>query len=59
MPIYFKVLSAVPPLEILAHRVIWAMGLLLLLARQQKALGQVARRSGPRGRWPCWPRRPP
>ncbi len=41
MPIYFKLLAAVPPLELLAHRVIWAMGLLLLLARQQKALGQV------------------
>lgn len=41
MPIYFKVLSAVPPLEMLSHRVIWAMGLLLLLARQQQALGQV------------------
>lgn len=31
MPVFFKLLSAVPALEIIAHRVIWAVPLLLLI----------------------------
>ena len=42
-PIYFKALARVPPLEILAHRVVWS---LLLLA----GLLAASRRLGPLGR---------
>ena len=37
MPVYFKIVAAVDPLEVLAHRVIWALpfGALILTARQQ------------------------
>jgi chloramphenicol-sensitive protein RarD len=31
MPVFFKLLSAVPALEIIAHRVIWAVPLLILI----------------------------
>ena len=36
-PIYFKVVQIVPPLEVLAHRVIWAVpfGALIIAARRQ------------------------
>jgi chloramphenicol-sensitive protein RarD len=37
-PIYFKALASVPPLEILAHRVSWALLLLLLLLRSRESL---------------------
>ena len=30
-PAYFKAIGAVPPLEILAHRVVWSMAFLALL----------------------------
>lgn len=37
LPIYFKVVQAVPPLEVLAHRIVWAVpfGLPIVLARRQ------------------------
>lgn len=37
LPIYFKVVGAVAPVEVLAHRVIWAVpfGALIILARRQ------------------------
>lgn len=34
-PIYFKALAAVPALEILAHRIVWALLLLLFLVRRR------------------------
>ncbi|AGZ38639.1 EamA family transporter RarD [Actinoplanes friuliensis] len=45
-PIYFKLLAPSPPLEILAHRVIWSVvfiSLLLLVLRNWRFLGQLAR----------------
>jgi chloramphenicol-sensitive protein RarD len=37
LPIYFKIVEAVPPLEVLAHRVVWAVpfGLPIIVARRQ------------------------
>jgi len=37
LPVFFKLTHAVPPLEILAHRVVWAVpfGLMIILARKQ------------------------
>lgn len=37
MPIYFKVVAAVPALEVLAHRIVWAVpfGALIVFARRQ------------------------
>src|SRR5690606_7521701 len=37
LPIYFKLVDEVPPLEVLAHRIIWAVpfGGLIILARRQ------------------------
>lgn len=37
MPIYFKILEHVPPLEVLAHRIVWAVpfGIPIILARRQ------------------------
>ncbi len=37
LPIYFKIVAAVPPLEVLAHRVLWAVpfGLPIILLRRQ------------------------
>lgn len=47
MPIYFKVVESVPALEVLAHRVLWAVpfGLPIVLARGQwsEVRGAVAR----------------
>jgi chloramphenicol-sensitive protein RarD len=45
-PLYFRIVSAVPPTEILAHRIVWSLVFLLgLLAfrRQWAWLGQVLR----------------
>jgi len=37
LPIYFKIIEAVPPLEVLAHRIVWAVpfGLPIILVRRQ------------------------
>ena len=37
LPIYFKIVAEVPPLEVLAHRVVWAVpfGLPIILLRRQ------------------------
>ena len=37
LPVYFKLVATVPPLEVLTHRVIWAVpfGALIILARKQ------------------------
>lgn len=45
-PIYLKSLQAIPPLEILAHRVCWSvvfLGMLLLMRRQWGWIGQIAK----------------
>ncbi|RSM48883.1 EamA family transporter RarD [Actinoplanes sp. ATCC 53533] len=45
-PIYFKLLAPSPPLEILAHRVIWSVlfiGVVLLVARNRHFLGRILR----------------
>jgi chloramphenicol-sensitive protein RarD len=47
-PIYFKALAAVPPLEIVAHRVTWALRLLLVLVRSREQGGSL--RGALRGR---------
>ena len=35
-PLYFKAIKAVPPLEILAHRVVWSMALLAVIVTRQR-----------------------
>ena len=40
IPGYFKAVSAAPPLELLAHRVVWALVLLLLLLKRQGLLSE-------------------
>lgn len=43
-PIYFKLINTVPPIEVLAHRIIWSVILLLLilaLTQQMRALKQL------------------
>ena len=48
-PIYFKALAFAPPLEILAHRVVWALAVLLPVVRWQRLGGELlaALRPGP------------
>jgi chloramphenicol-sensitive protein RarD len=41
IPIYFKVVSAASPLELLAHRVVWAFVLLLFVAGRLKLLPEL------------------
>lgn len=41
-PIYFKAVSQVPALEILAHRIFWSFGLVFILLVASKKLHQVA-----------------
>lgn len=55
MPIYFKLLSAVGPWEIIAHRVIWAIPVLLLflLVRDGRALWAKLRLSRRQLTWLC------
>lgn len=43
MPVYMKVLDAVPPLEIVAHRILWAVPCAALILWWQGALGSVWR----------------
>ena len=40
-PVYFKALRAVPPVEILSHRVVWSLLLLAALVTGSRAWGQV------------------
>ncbi len=44
MPIYFKLLKAVPSIDIVAHRIVWSLVVLVLLVTVAKALGPGARR---------------
>lgn len=41
MPIYFKWLQAVPSIDIVAHRIVWSLLLLLLLVTVSKAWDQI------------------
>ena len=45
MPIYFKLLQSVPPLEVVAHRIVWSVPLLLVILYFRKNL------SGLRASW--------
>jgi chloramphenicol-sensitive protein RarD len=40
IPIYFKAVSAAPPLELLAHRVVWALLFLVVLLNRQGRLAE-------------------
>jgi chloramphenicol-sensitive protein RarD len=39
LPIYFKALASVPPLEVLAHRVVWSLALLAALLAARRGAG--------------------
>ncbi len=41
IPLYFKAVAVVPPLEVLAHRVLWSLVLLLLIQLVRGRLGRV------------------
>ena len=41
MPVYFKALAAVPALEVVAHRVLWAVPVLLLILAVTRALPEL------------------
>ena len=41
MPIYFKWLQAVPSIDIVAHRIVWSLLVLVLLVTVAKAWGQI------------------
>ncbi len=43
LPVYFKALAAVPPLEILCHRVVWSVALLVAWATWSGAFGEMRR----------------
>ena len=50
-PVYFKALAAVPPLEILSHRVAWSVALLAAAAALSGTLGELGRSlASPRAR---------
>jgi chloramphenicol-sensitive protein RarD len=42
MPIYWKMLSSVPPIEILGHRAIWGCVFSLFLLTLTRGMGSVA-----------------
>lgn len=53
MPLYFRALSAVPPLEMVAHRVAWSVLLLLAILYFRKRLTGLAEvLTSPRLLWP-------
>lgn len=41
MPIYFKLLQAVPSIDIVAHRIVWSLVVLALLASMARAWNQI------------------
>ena len=41
LPIYFKLLQAVPAVDIVAHRIVWSLLVLLLLVTGVRAWGQI------------------
>jgi chloramphenicol-sensitive protein RarD len=46
VPVYFKAVGVVPPLEVLAHRVVWAVPLLAALVLIQRQGGAIRRAVG-------------
>lgn len=42
LPVYFKALASVPPLEVLAHRIVWSVFLLFGLSFARGRLGDLA-----------------
>lgn len=42
LPLYFKAVGSVPPLEVLAHRIVWSLALLLILTTVRGRLGEIA-----------------
>ncbi len=52
-PVYFKLVDSVAPLEVLAHRIVWAVpfGLLIILARRQLSQVRHAFRNPPMLAW--------
>jgi chloramphenicol-sensitive protein RarD len=53
MPIYFKLLKAVPSIDIVAHRIVWSLVVLALLATLARAWDQIGAASASRERWRC------
>ena len=51
MPVYWKQLQAVQPLEILCHRVVWSCVFLALIISAQKRWGEVRRILATAGEW--------
>jgi len=43
LPLYFKAVESVPPLEVLAHRMVWSLALLLLVSLVRGGLGWLGR----------------
>jgi len=41
IPIYFKAVSSAPPLELISHRVVWALGMLAVLAAWQRRFAEL------------------
>lgn len=41
LPVYFNLLKAVPPLEVVAHRIVWSVVLLLALLWLRKSIGAL------------------
>jgi chloramphenicol-sensitive protein RarD len=41
MPVYFKLLQAVPSVDIVAHRIVWSLIVLVLLVSLARAWGQI------------------
>lgn len=41
LPLYFKAVGAVPPLEIVAHRVLWSVALLLVIVALRRRLPEL------------------
>ena len=52
MPVYWKQLQAVPPLEILCHRVVWSCVFLALIISGQNRWGEVRRILATAREWP-------
>lgn len=42
LPLYFKAVQAVPPLEVLAHRIVWSLVFLLVLTGMRRRWGGLA-----------------
>jgi chloramphenicol-sensitive protein RarD len=48
LPVYWKAIAAVPPAEILAHRVVWTLAFAALVLAATRRMGEVARVFGSR-----------